>query len=413
MAKHVILMRHGESEANERGLFQGAGSTPLSGLGRRQAEQAGRRLVGCRFAVVESSDLERAVDTARIAGIEPRQRSLWREGDIGEWEGLDAEYVVEHYGDDLGRLHYDYDVRMGVTGESPRQVAERGREALHDLLGRLEDGQTALVVTHGGLTGTLLWGLLDLPAGRRRLGMLSNTSFCELVFGDPGPALRRYNDAAHLGPVTDWSEHERREGAVVIDMIRHGVTFANLERRVQGQRDEGLHPKGRSQARRLKDWIGAVDEVYSSSLGRAMDTAEIAFGRTAIPVDDLIEISMGDWEGEMWEELEAAGRLGGYPGEGNDIRRGHTGETWGDVQHRVTAFLGKLYPTHAGQRVAAASHGGAIRAYAGGILGFGYEKARLLGPLNNTSVSQMVIAPDGKPILATYNIAAHLEPDSR
>ena len=409
LPKHVIFMRHGESVANERGLFQGAGSTPLSDPGRRQAEQAGRRLTGSRFAVVESSDLERAVDTARIVGYEPRQRTAWREGDIGEWEGLEADVVIERYGDNLGRLQYDYDLRMGGTGESPRQMAERGAASLRDLVNRLDDGQSALVVTHGGLIGTVLWGLMGLPAGRRRLGMLANTSFCELTFGEAGPAVQRYNDAAHLGPISAWSERERREGAVVIDLIRHGVTFANLERRVQGQKDGSLHPKGREQARRLSNWIGQVDELYSSSLGRAMDTARIAFGRLAIPVDDLMEISMGEWEGEMWDELEAAGRLGGYPGEGNDIRRGHTGETWGDVQHRVAALLGKLYTTHAGQRVAAASHGGAIRAYTGSVLGLGFDKARLLGPIKNTAVSQVVIPPDGTPILGTYNVAGHLE----
>ena len=409
MARHVILMRHGESEANARQIWQGAGSTPITAAGRRQAELAGGRLAGQRFAVVESSDLERSVDTALIAGFEPRQRTLWREGDIGEWEGLDGEFLAKRYADEIARLHDDYNIRMGVTGESPKQVADRGWEALHDLADRLDDGQTALVVTHGGLIGSLLWRLLDLPAGRRRLGLLANTSFCEVAFGGSGPALRRYNDAAHLGPVTGWIQFLRREGAVVIDLIRHGVTFSNLERRVQGQSDGGLHPKGRVEARRLGEWIGEVDEVYSSSLGRAMATAEITFGRPPIPVDDLMEISLGGWEGELWEELEAAGLLGGYPRDGHDIPRGGTGETWAAVRERMAAFLGTLGRTHAGCRVAAASHGGAIRAYAGGILGMGFDKARVLGSLANTSVTQVVIPADGKPMLATYNITAHLE----
>ena len=409
MAKHVILMRHGESEANARRLFQGAGSSPMTSNGRLQAKQAGARLAGRPFAIVESSDLERSIDTALLAGFEPRRRFLWREGDIGEWEGLDERVVAKRYAGETERLHWDYDMRMGVTGESPGQVADRGCEALDDLVARLDDGETALVVTHGGLIGSVLWRLLELPAGRRRIGFLTNTAFCELTFESYGPALRRYNDAAHLGPVGHWAAYMRAQGAVVIDLIRHGVTYANLERRVQGQRDEGLHPKGRAQARRLKGWIGEVDELYSSSLGRAMNTAEIVFGRSAIPVDDLIEISLGEWEGEMWEELEAAGKLAGYPGDGNDIRRGHTGETWADVQHRVAGFLNTLHGTHPGHRVAVASHGGAIRAYAGSILGFGFRKARLIGSLGNTSVTQVVIAPDGNPALATYNVTAHLE----
>lgn len=413
MAKHVILMRHGESEANARNLFQGARSSPITLKGCRQAKAAGTRLAGRPLAVVESSDLERSSETARMAGFEPMQKSLWREGDIGEWEGLEEGLATQRYARELERLHWDYDMRMGVTGESPRQVADRGCAALDHLVSRLDDGETALVVTHGGLIGAVLWLLLDLPAGRRRLALLTNTAFCELTFHRYGPVLTRYNDAAHFGPVADWASYMRMQGAVVVDLIRHGVTYANLERRVQGRRDDGLHPDGRAQSRRLRDWIGAVDEVYASSLGRAMATAELVFGRSAVPVDEMVEISLGEWEGEMWEELEAAGKLGGYPNDGNDIRRGHTGETWAEVQHRTSGFLNTLHDTHPGGRVAVASHGGAIRAYAGSVLGFGFEKARLIGSLGNTSVTQMVVTPEGKPAIATYNIAAHLEPSVR
>ena len=409
MAKHVILMRHGESEANARRRFQGAGSSPITSNGRLQAKRAGERLVGTRFTIVESSDLERSVDTALLAGFEPRQRSLWREGDIGEWEGIDESQVVERHAKEIERLHWDYDMRMGLTGESPRQVADRGCEAMNDLLERLDDGETALVVTHGGLIGAVLWRLLELPAGRRRLGLLTNSAFCKLTFHHYGPVLRRYNDAAHLGPLADWASYMRMQGAVVIDLIRHGVTHANLERRVQGRSDEGLHPAGRAQSRRLSDWIGEVDEVYSSSLGRAMATAELVFGRPAVAVDEMVEISLGEWEGEMWEDLEAAGRLGGYPTDGNDIRRGHTGETWSEVQHRVSGFLNTLQQNHPRGRVAVASHGGAIRAYAGSVLGYGFGKARLVGSLDNTSVTQAVVSADGNPAIATYNVTAHLE----
>ncbi len=409
MAKHVILMRHGESEANARHLFQGAGSSPLTARGRAQAGKAGERLAGRRFTIVESSDLERSVDTARVAGFEPLQRSAWREGDIGRWEGITERLAQDSYAEEIARLHWDYDMRMGVTGESPRQVAERGCAALDDLVARLRDGETALVVTHGGLIGAVLWRLLDLPTGRRRLAQLSNTAFSELTLHDHGPALIRYNDAAHLGPVTGWSSDMRMQGAIVIDLIRHGVTHANLERRVQGRRDNGLHPAGRAQSLKLSGWIGEVDEVYSSSLGRAMATAELVFGRPAIPVNEMVEISLGEWEGELWEELEASGKLGGYPTDGNDIRRGHTGETWSDVQNRTSGFLNALQRTHPGGRVAVASHGGAIRAYAGFALGFGFEKARLIGSLGNTSVTQVVVTADGKPAIATYNVTGHLE----
>ncbi len=411
MARHVTLMRHGQSEANAGHIWQGAGSSPLTAEGRRQAERAGARLARRRWTVVESSDLGRSADTARAAGFEPRQNPLWREGDIGEWEGLSGEVVLARYADQLKRIHLDPEAKLGVTGESPRQVADRAWEAFHDLAARLDDGQSALVVTHAGLLDALFGRLLELPAGHRRLGLLENTAFCEVTFGERGPMIRRYNDAAHLGPVSRMLEYLRsREPSVLVEMIRHGVTLSNLEGRVQGQSDRGLHPKGRTEARLLGEWIGEVDEVYSSPLGRAVATAETAFGRRPIPARGLMEIDLGEWEGELWEDLRAAGRLDGYLGNVQDFRRGGTGETWVEVRERMAAFMETLGRTHPGGRVAAASHGGAIRTYAAEILGLGYQKARkMLSPLANTSVTQVWMPSDRAPMLSTYNVAGHLE----
>lgn len=410
MSKRVLLVRHGESEANANEIWQGASSSPLTARGRQQAELAGPRLAGRRFDLVESSDLERSLHTAEIAGFRPRVLTGWREGDIGVWEGRPGEWVQAHYGHDLARLNADYDTPMGETGESPRQVSERGLQALTGLLGRLEDGQTGLVFTHGGLIEMVLWRMLGLPTGRRRIGFLSNSSFCELAFDGSDAVLVRYNDAAHLGPESFWAGYVRDGGGgVVVDLIRHGVTQANLERRAQGRMDSDLHPEGRRQARRLKAWIGEVDEVFSSPLTRAATTAEIGLGRQPVLVDELMEMSFGEWEGELWEELEASGRLGGYPRDGRDVRRGGTGETWSEVQDRVAGFVGSLSDSCGAQRVAAASHGGAIKAYATRILGLEYGKTRLLGPLENTSVTQVAITPDGHPMLTTYNVTAHLE----
>ena len=60
--------------------------------------------------------------------------------------------------------------------------------------------------------------------------------------------------------------------------------------------------------------------------------------------------------------------------------------------------------------MAAASHGGAIRAYAATVLSLEYRQARtMLSPLENTSVTQVVLPPGQDPILSTYNVAGHLE----
>ena len=403
MAKKVILMRHGESVANARGIWQGTGSSPLTAKGLRQARRSGERLARRHLALVESSDLERCVDTARAAGFEPRRRPIWREGDVGEWEGLDRRYVMAHFGDELERLHYDYDMPIGVTGESPREAGERGWEGVHDVVDRLGEGQTALVVTHAGLIGALLRLILDLPSDRRRIGVVSNTAFCELSFETDAPAMYRFNDAAHVAPVPWWPEQMRQAGAVVMQLIRHAASHANVERTGRDRRD-AVHSGGRAQAGRVADGIGEVDEVYSSPLDRALETAEILRGRPPIRVPELTEIDTGGWNASEWPRVEEGGYAAGDRNDGSG--QGRRGETWADVQQRVSPFVGSLAQIHSGQRVAVVSHGGVIRAYAGSVLGFGIEKAHLLARLDEASVTDVVIGASGSPVLATYNITA-------
>ena len=393
VAKSVILMRHGESEANASGTWQGTGSSPLTAMGRRQAERAGTRLVARPIALVESSDLQRCIDTALAAGFVPESRPAWREGDVGEWEGRDRQYVNTRFARELERLHYDYDMPVGVTGESPRRVGERASEALYGLVDRMHEGQTALVVTHAGLIGALLRRLLDLPPDRRRIGVVANTALCELTFRTGGAAIRTFNDATHLGSATGWAAGMRREGATAVGLIRHGNSHAGRERTDQN-RGDGLDSKGRVQAGMLRGAVGDVAEVYSSPRARAMDTAKIAFGRSPVPVPELTEIDLGEWNGDLWPDVEV----------GN-----HSGETWSEVQRRSSSFLEGLVSIHRGQRVAVVSHGGVIRACAGSVLGFGLQKAGLLMSAENASVTRVVVRADGKPVLATYNVTGHIE----
>jgi len=410
VTKRVVLVRHGESEANVGELWQGATSTPLTEAGQGQAELLRARLQHRQFDVVACSDLERALHTARLAGYPaPLVDPDWREGYLGLWEGRPTEWVVAHYGHDLTRLQYDYDLPMGRTGETPRQVAERSWKALTSLLGKLDEGGSGLVFAHGGVIDMVLWRVTRLTPGRRRSGFLSNASLCELVFQGNEASILRYNDAAHLSPTVPWSEATQAEGGTVIDLIRHGVTHANLDGRVQGRLDSELHPNGGQQARRLASWVGDFDEIYSSPLVRASSTAEIALGRAPRLADDLMEISFGEWEGHRWEDLAAQGRLDEYQKPGQDVRRGRTGETWAEAQGRIEGFINRLARTHPEKRVAAVSHGGVIRAYAALVLGLPYHKVGLLGHLKNTSVTQIAIAQDGFPTLATYNLAPHLE----
>ena len=160
----LLLVRHGESEWNAIGRWQGWADPPLSELGARQAA-VGARAVGAVDAVV-SSDLQRARMTADIVaaelGVGPVVvDTALRERDAGPWTGL---------------------TRAEIEAEWPGWLAEGkrpdGYEEDDSLLDRVVPallalefaGETVLVVTHGGVIGAVDRALGETHARTPNLG---------------------------------------------------------------------------------------------------------------------------------------------------------------------------------------------------------------------------------------------------
>ena len=96
-----------------------------------------------------------------------------------------------------------------------------------------------------------------------------------------------------------------------IYLIRHGETTANVEKKFAGVWNVDLTDKGIAQAvltsEKLKDI--QFDEVYCSSLKRAMDTADIIVKHQAkkpVVMDALMEMNFGIWEGKSFGEIKAS-----------------------------------------------------------------------------------------------------------
>jgi broad specificity phosphatase PhoE len=205
----ITFIRHGESAANRVQRWQGQGDSPLSDRGRSQAAALGERLKGRRFDRVVSSDLSRASDTARIAGLSFDTNPQFREFDVGVWEGLTREEVMAQFPDEMERLKNGEDVPLG-GGESHAVFSARIDRALDGLLSELSPGQHAVVVCHGGVIGTVLARAFGLR-GRTRwpLWRASNTSVTELCFHADGTAeLHVFNDTMHLSRVAPWPAFE-------------------------------------------------------------------------------------------------------------------------------------------------------------------------------------------------------------
>jgi broad specificity phosphatase PhoE len=162
----LLLLRHGQSEWNALGRWQGQADPPLTDLGRAQARAAADRLG--TVDLILASDLDRAMTTAAIIGdrlgvgpvvIEPRLR----ERSAGEWSGLTRAEIDEQW------PGYLADHRRPPGFEPDDQLGERVRAALADVHRDYGDAEI-LAVTHGGVVY-----VLETDAGlpRERLPNLS------------------------------------------------------------------------------------------------------------------------------------------------------------------------------------------------------------------------------------------------
>jgi len=192
-------------------------------------------------------------------------------------------------------------------------------------------------------------------------------------------------------------------------LVRHGQSVSNAVRRFQGMQDVPLSALGRRQAAAVGAALRgrAFAHVYASPLDRARRTAEIMVADRRVPltlVEDLRELSLGDWEGRTVEEIRT------LPGDPytrwvrDPVENLPPGaEPLGAVQQRVLRAVEGIAAAHPdGEDVLVVAHGGVISAYLAHWLGLPLSGIWRL-TLSNGSVSS--VAP---PRVLTVNETAHL-----
>jgi broad specificity phosphatase PhoE len=148
--------------------------------------------------------------------------------------------------------------------------------------------------------------------------------------------------------------------SATIFLVRHGETDWNRDGRVQGHTDVPLNDAGRVQARALAAELATAsfEAVYSSDLGRAVETATILATPRSLEVTALAalrEKHFGTWEGLTDVEVQER-----FP----DAIRGHWGdaETTEDMTRRVLEAICRIADAHDGAAVLVVTHGGPMRA---------------------------------------------------
>jgi broad specificity phosphatase PhoE len=199
----LLLVRHGETEWNRNGRWQGQQDIPLSETGRAQA-----RLLAARFGkeqekfhALYSSDLTRAWETAVIIGQtirrDPISAPALREIHLGNWEGHSVAEIIESYPKEWSRLEAGEDIARG-GGESYGTFQARIMDWL-TATARRELGNTIIAVTHGGCIRSALLAIRNLPWSERHLiPSIENASITKLSYSDSGWTILQDADTHHL-----------------------------------------------------------------------------------------------------------------------------------------------------------------------------------------------------------------------
>ncbi len=161
----LILWRHGVTDWNEQGLFQGQADLPLNPSGHEMARMTAPHIAALRPAVAYCSPLLRARQTAQYLtealGLEASFDDRLMEMNVGSLVGMTLADVNAAYPEFASALARGDDYRRSATGETSMDVMARTTAALADITAR-HSGQTIVVVGHGlalrmGISGLLGW----------------------------------------------------------------------------------------------------------------------------------------------------------------------------------------------------------------------------------------------------------------
>jgi broad specificity phosphatase PhoE len=195
-----LLARHGETEWNQAGRYQGHLDVPLSDVGRRQSSALGSALANVPIAAAFSSDLSRAAETARLA-VQGRDvphvaTPDLRETAYGAWEGLSFREARAKDPDLFEKLlRWEPDLAP-PGGESAAQLFTRVSRFAEEA-SRSHQNDTILAVGHSGSLRMLAAVLLKLPPPISRRFGLENASLSIIESHPLGSSILLWNDTSH------------------------------------------------------------------------------------------------------------------------------------------------------------------------------------------------------------------------
>lgn len=201
----LYLIRHGETEWNAIGRFQGWTDIPLSEKGLKQAELLGKRFEHGKIPVdaIYASPLIRAQQTAKpiaeATGLPVTLNEHFKEINYGEWDGMTFQELKATYGADFMRFMKEPHKFTFPGDGSFELVTERVKLGLQEVLGEANKGKNIVLVSHGGIIRLTLFYLMGISPGLYNHFWIDNTGISIYEIWDNGRrVLKTLNDSSHL-----------------------------------------------------------------------------------------------------------------------------------------------------------------------------------------------------------------------
>lgn len=211
----LFIIRHGQTVDNLEGRIQGHCDSPLTPLGRMQAEAIADRLAREEFSAIYSSDLGRAMATAEAIAsrhtMPIRATDLLREAHLGQAQGLTRAEFEARFPEEYRKWRRDSLANRPPGAETLESVIERCGEFLRRVSEEHADGEKLAVVVHGGSVRGLICAALSLPGSFYRAVHTANASLSILDVGESS-TISLLNDTCHLDSVRITEEETDTAG---------------------------------------------------------------------------------------------------------------------------------------------------------------------------------------------------------
>ena len=209
--KRIILVRHGETDWNKQGRFQGQIDIPLNQNGKAQAQAASEFLKNVSIQKAFSSSLSRPRETAQIIlkehpGIEISLKENLKEIGHGKWEGKLESEIKSDWPDLLQEWKIQPEKVQMPDGENIKEVSTRSIQGWIEICESLKNDETALVVAHDAVNKTILCHLLGLTPSEIWMIKQGNGGITIIDLSekeDQPDQITCLNITSHLGGVID------------------------------------------------------------------------------------------------------------------------------------------------------------------------------------------------------------------